>query len=115
MGCVCSESRSSNRVYAITPSLPLNTSAALAVPVLGGAERPEDAPPLLSQPKTAIPIAMEPTPLGDQSELLDTDAEVRAAIEKGSAAQLEAVLSRKQLSGEHLREEPFCSMMYRAA
>ena len=42
-------------------------------------------------------------------------AGIRHLIKEGSAAELEALLSERQPSGEELRREPYCSMLYGAA
>eukprot|EP00906_Rhabdomonas_costata_P009629 RCo013603 len=117
MGSVCSKPMSSDRVYATTAPPPAHTSASLVESAGSGVERLEDAPPHLAQAQAPVPTTIEATPLVDQSEDLsetDEEKEIRVAIEKGSAAEFGAVLSRRQPSGEQLREEPFCSMMYRA-
>ena len=96
MGSILSKSRNSNKVYAIPPPPSGDTCNSVARPA----------------------AAIDVLPLASQSEELpETDAqhELRETLESGSAAELEAVLSRRQPSLKQLREEPFCSMMYRAA
>eukprot|EP00906_Rhabdomonas_costata_P008506 RCo012112 len=117
MGCVCSEPGSSSREYTVTPPPHNSISTSTALPAVS-AERPGESPLVCSHSHTLAPTSLETSALVKQSEdrkETNAEKEVHVAIEKGSAAELHAVLSLRQPSHEQLREEPFCSMMYRAA
>eukprot|EP00906_Rhabdomonas_costata_P038243 RCo053980 len=104
MGCALSEPSSTSRADVTAPPPRASTSAPISVRV-ESAPSPEDAPTLFCQPH--IPATYH---IGEDLTEKDAEKEVHQPIEKGSAAELQAVLSRRQPSPEQLREEPFCSM-----
>eukprot|EP00906_Rhabdomonas_costata_P026802 RCo038160 len=117
MGCIMSEQRSSNNVHDITPPPNVSTSTPIAALALSAAGH-DDPPPPLPHSSNSPPTAVDASPsVRQNAEHPETDAgrEICVSIEKGSATELNAVLSQRQPSCEQLQEEPFCSMMYRAA